>query len=294
MRLKGVCLVELGSRRKFAAVYRPESGKLLLQSVQDISVIHPASWWTARRLQMALGMVAGVLGIAVIWLWTLQSRNARLSSEVAARLRAEEEVKRREEERKLLAADLHDSLEQSLTGVALQLQAAKNRPKDSPHLELAERLLKHSREEVHRAVRDLREPVDEDFDLPSALGDLIRRSAAGSPVDFQLELPSPMPVIASHLSHQLLRLVQEGVTNALKHAEATTIRVNLQIGAGRADLRIEDDGKGWNRSEAPGPAEGHFGLQGMKERAARLAGTFSIDSTPGSGTRIHVMLPITP
>ncbi len=292
VRITGVCQVELGSRRKFAVVYRPESARILLRSATDVSVIQPGPWWNPKRLQLALGTAAAVLALAAVWLWSLQSRNARLKREITAREKAEAEVKRREEERKIFAADLHDSLEQSLTGVALQLQAAGKSGGKDPHIELAGRLLKHSRDEVHRAVRDLREPADEDFDLRAAIQGLVRRSAAGSAVDFQLDLPERMPVMGPHLSHQLLHLAQEGVTNALKHADAASIRISLEEKADGMLLEIEDDGVGFNPSSRPGPADGHFGLQGMKERAARSGGTFGIDSATGEGTRIQVVLPM--
>ena len=294
LRLTGVCQVELGSRRKFAVFYRPESARLLLRSIDDIRVVRPASWWTPRRLWVALGAAWVVLALGAVLVWSLQTRNARLKAEIDRRERAEAEVKRREEERKILAADLHDSLEQSLTGVALQLQAAGRAKGEDPHLELASRLLKHSREEVHRAVRDLREPSDVAFDLPAALRGLVRHSSAGSVVDFQLDLPESLPRLGAGLAHQVLHLAQEGVTNALKHADAASIRISVGECGGGIVLEIEDDGLGFPAGNPPGPAEGHFGVQGMKERVARCGGTFGIDSTAGKGTRIRAVLPILP
>ena len=293
VKLTGVCQVELGSRRKFAAVYRPESARLLLRSIEDVKVVEQASWWTVRRLAYALSAMLVVLIIAMIWASGLQSRNQRLKKEILARQEAEAEVRRREEERKILATDLHDSLEQSLTGVALQLQAA-GKQSDNEHLELAKRLLKHSREEVHRAVRDLREPFDGELDLGAALAGLIKRSSAGSAVDFSLDLPERLPEIAGHLGPQLLHLAQEGITNALKHADAASIRIGLKESGEQVVLEIEDDGRGFDVADRPGPADGHFGLQGMKERAARLQGTISIDSKADDGTRIRIVLPKNP
>jgi len=234
-----------------------------------------------------------VLFVAMIWASTLQTRKLRLRKEIVAREQAEAEVKRREEERKILATDLHDSLEQSLTGVALQLQAA-GKQSGNEHLELAKRLLKHSREEVHRAVRDLREPVDGELDLGNALAGLVRRSSAGSAVDFTLDLPTRMPELAGHLGPQMLHFAQEGITNALKHADAASIRLGIGDEGEKVALEIEDDGKGFDVTDRPGPADGHFGLQGMKERASRLGGTIEIDSKPDEGTRIRIVLPKNP
>lgn len=289
LRVTGICQIELGSRRKFASVYRPEAARLILRSTADLVVLRSAPWWTAGRLRTALLASAAVIGVASSLLWYLQRKNSRLRREISARLLAEEEVRRREEERKTLAADLHDSLEQSLTGVALQLQAAGG---EDTHLKIARRLLEHSREEVHRAVRDLREPSDVDLDLRQALQDLVKRVSTGSTVDFTLSLPEEMPGMGRNLSHQVLHLVQEGVTNALKHGAPSSVGINLRQVGEMVELRIADDGIGSDEFSRPGPAEGHFGLQGMKERAARAGGSFRIDSNQGGGTRIEVMLPL--
>ena len=292
VRLTGICQVELGSQRRFARLYRPESAKILLRSVDDIVVMRAAPWWTESRLSVALATLIGVLTLSGIWGWSLKSKNARLRREIKAREHAEEEVKRREEERRLLAADLHDSLEQSLTGVALQLQAA-GRLKDgrSSPLDPAERLLKYSRDEVHRAVRDLRQPTHEAFDPRHAIREMVKRSEAVSGVRFVVDLPETLTELPGHLSHQLLHLAQEGVTNALKHAEAKEIRISLAVDDEGIRFGLADDGKGFDPVNHPGVTDGHFGLQGMKERVARLGGRLTIESNVGEETRIDVTLP---
>lgn len=297
LQVTGVCQAERGPQRRFARYFAPESARLLLRSPADITVLKAAPWWTSQRLGMAVAALAGVLGIAMLWASSLRRKNSGLEAAIAARLRAEEEVRRRVDERNLLAADLHDSLEQSLTGVALQLRAARDGldpviEKNQPHLTLAERLLDHSRAEVHRTVRDLRQPGHEPLDLPAALRDLARLSstAAGTRVD--CTVPDSIPALPDHMAYQLLRLAQEGVTNALKHARARTIRLQLQLTAQAAVLTVADDGAGYDPAHSPGPAEGHFGVQGMKERVARLDGILEIDTRPGDGTRLTAQLPL--
>jgi signal transduction histidine kinase len=297
LRVTGVCQVEVGSQRRFARFFKPESARLLLRSLDDIVVVRAAPWWTPRRLAIALAALGAVLGVAVVWASSLQRKNLRLEAAIAARKRAEEEVRRRIDERNLLAADLHDSLEQSLTGVALQLRAARDDldpavERDQPHLTLAERLLEHSRAEVHRTVRDLRQPGDEPLDLLAALRELARISSSGSKVRVECALPPHLPPLPNHIGYQLLRLAQEGTTNALKHARAQAITITLRLAPAAATLEIRDDGAGFDPASCPGPATGHFGLQGMKERAARLEGTLELDSQPGRGTRLVARIPI--
>jgi signal transduction histidine kinase len=244
-----------------------------------------------------LAGLGAVLGVAVVWASTLQRKNLRLEAAMAAQERAEEEVRRRIEERNLLAADLHDSLEQSLTGVSLQLRAARDGldpsiDREQPHLTLAERLLEHSRAEVHRTVRDLRQPGDEPLDLVAALHELARISSSGTKVRVACDLPTIVPALPNHLGYQLLRLAQEGTTNALKHAQASNITIALRVTREAATIEVRDDGAGFDPERSPGPSTGHFGLQGMKERTARLDGTLQLDTRPGRGTRLTAHVPL--
>ncbi len=297
VRITGVCQIQVGPQRRFARVFQPESARLLLRGVEDITVLRAASWWTSQRLAIALIIAVSGLGLTVLWLSGLHRRNARLQAEISAREQAEAEVKRRVDERHLLAADLHDTLEQSLTGVALQLQATRDAldrdevDEEEAHLTLAERLLAHSRAEVHRAVRDLRSPSQQSLDLPAALRELVRLSSAASKAKFSLTLPESLSDLPSHLAYPLLRIAQEAVTNALKHASASRIGITLDADRKALTLTIQDDGISFDTISSPGPAQGHFGLQGIKERTARLNGTLRLHSQHGQGTRLIVTLP---
>jgi signal transduction histidine kinase len=298
LRVTGVCQIQVGPQRRFARFFQPESARLLLRGVEDITILRAASWWTSQRLAGALMAAVGVLVVAVLWLSSLHRRNIRLQAEISAREQAEAEVKRRIDERQLLAADLHDSLEQSLTGVAFQLQAARDAldsdevDAQEAHVTLAERLLAHSRAEVHRAVRELRSPSQQSPDLPAALRELIRLSSAASKVQFSLALPEPLAELPGHIAYTLLRIAQEAVTNALKHARASHIGIALTKEPRSITLSIQDDGISFDPGSSPGPAQGHFGLQGIKERVARLAGTLRLESQPQHGTRITATLPL--
>jgi signal transduction histidine kinase len=293
----GVCQVDPGPQRRFARLYLPESARLLLRSVADIRVIRPAPWWNERRLATALASVGAGLLLIAGWTWSLRSRNAQLRNQMEARRRAETEVQRRRDEQSLLAADLHDSLEQTLTGVALQLQAARDQlPPNSnapqEHLTLAERLLEHGRTGVHRAVRDLRLSSQEALDLQDELRELIRTVSAQRKVKVDLSLPESLPELPVQTRCHLLHFAQEAVTNALKHANGEQVLLQLRIEEGRASLMVSDDGRGFDPMECPGPSQGHFGLQGMRERAARMNGTLHLETKPGSGTRLTLSIPI--
>jgi signal transduction histidine kinase len=94
------------------------------------------------------------------------------------------------------------------------------------------------------------------------------------------------------IAGNLLLLAQEAVTNALKHSGASQIRIGLKQTPNLVEIMIADNGSGFEHAEAPGQADGHFGLQGMRERTKRLGGRIELDTTPGNGTTIHVRIPL--
>lgn len=293
----GVCQVNLGPQRRFARLYLPESARLLLRSAADVKVVRAAPWWNERRLAVALGSAGLAIILIAAWTWSLQNRNEQLRKQIEARRRAELEVQRRRDEQTILAADLHDSLEQTLTGVALQLRAARDElPKNarSPHehMVLAERLLDHSRAGVHRAVRDLRQSSQEPMDLAAELRELVRMASTQQKVRVELTLPERLPEMPAQVRYHLVHFAQEGVTNALKHAEAQRVQVELQISDQFASVVVADDGRGFDPSASPGPAQGHFGIQGMRERASRMNGALHLETKPGSGSRLTLSIPI--
>jgi signal transduction histidine kinase len=154
----------------------------------------------------------------------------------------------------------------------------------SGELREVEGLLASNVEETRRLVWALRE---DDVDLEAALRRLVQRLAGGRPVEARVavsgrERPLPPPV-----RHELLRIAQEALTNALDHAAAAHITVDLCYEGEAVTLAVHDDGRGFDVPSAPGAEDGHFGLAGMRERAAAL-GAFTLDSNPGAGTKVQV------
>jgi signal transduction histidine kinase len=101
--------------------------------------------------------------------------------------------------------------------------------------------------------------------------------------------PLPVPDL---IAGNLLLLAQEAVTNALKHASASEIGITLRLSPGRVEIVIEDNGCGFDPSAAPSQHDGHFGLQGMRERTKRLGGQIELSSAPGHGTTLRVRVPL--
>jgi signal transduction histidine kinase len=196
-----------------------------------------------------------------------------------------------------MAREIHDTLAQGFVGIAHQLDAlaikfSGDREIAREHLDLARKMARHSLTEARRSVMDLRTTELENQDLPSALAASARHWAAGSAVDLQLQITGVRQKLSAELELNLLRIAQEAVANAMKHARARIIRVELAAEGRFLRLGVKDDGQGFEPSGTFSAIGGHFGIVGMRERAQRLGGKFSLSSTLGSGTEVEVRVPL--
>jgi ligand-binding sensor domain-containing protein/two-component sensor histidine kinase len=201
------------------------------------------------------------------------------------------------EERSRLAREIHDTLAQGFVGISHQLDALAIKLGGDldiarEHLNLARKMARHSLTEARRSVMDLRTSDLEGRDLSTALGTSARLWAAGSAVQVRVETSGSRRELSSDLEQNILRIAQEAVANSLKHAHAQTIWIDLSIEASLLQLRVKDDGQGFEPPDGFSLAGGHFGLLGMQERAERLGGKLALASQPGSGTEVEVTVPL--
>ncbi len=230
---------------------------------------------TARELRL-LSTIAYQVGIAV--------ERARLAEQGTRLARAEERAR--------LAREIHDTLAQELTAIALHVEAATAAVRTDPVraeelLQKALLLARGSLEEARQAVIDLRTSPLAGRSLPEALGALARAFTAETGIRVQLRV-AEIPLAAS-VESEVYRIAQEAFTNIRKHAQAREVTVRLQSSGTRARLRVEDDGRGFTRVT---PRRAGFGLIGMRERAKLLGGNIRIGSRPGGGTRLVVTVPL--
>jgi signal transduction histidine kinase len=156
---------------------------------------------------------------------------------------------------------------------------------------LARQFLDRSRAEVHRTVWDLRAHGLEGRDFLDVLRERAAAMVSGSSVVLSVEVEGGAVPLSDFIAGNLLLLAQEAVTNALKHAAPGRIDVQLSFPIMQVLLEVKDDGRGFDPAAAPGHRDGHFGLQGMHERAKRLGGKLAVESSPGRGTCVSVLLP---
>lgn len=195
-------------------------------------------------------------------------------------------IQAQERERKRIAQDLHDEVNQALTAVSLRLQASIEQA--PPHLrkELVEtkRLSGQAMEELLQLARQLRPSVLDDHGLIAALHSQVRDFAEQTGVEARFNSRGPLPRLTPEQQLVIYRVTQESLSNVVQHADAQRVAVELSF-IGRTVLCISDDGKGF-----VGPRNGGLGLSGMRERALLAGGQLSIWSDPGQGTRVELTI----
>jgi ligand-binding sensor domain-containing protein/signal transduction histidine kinase len=201
------------------------------------------------------------------------------------------------QERNRIAREIHDNLAQEILGISVQLEIVARMMSSSTetarsHLDRARALVRSSVAEARRYVWDLRSQSLEDRDLPTALSEMTRRLTAESSVQTQFQVSGTFRPLSPQIENNLLRIGQEAVNNAVRHAEAGTVSVSLSFDTGRVQLSVRDDGTGFDPRKYDNGAGGHFGLVGMRERAVEMGGSAVINSSPGEGTEVVVSIPI--
>ena len=200
------------------------------------------------------------------------------------------------EERNRLAREIHDTLAQGLTGISLKLEAVDamlemnlDPAKIRPTVQQALNLTRSNLDEARRSVLDLRAAPLEGRNLAEALQALAQDFGDRHHLSINHNVTGgsrPLPVRAEV---GLYRIAQEALTNITRHAQAQHVNLDLAITPEQIQLTIEDDGQGFDPGQIP---EGSFGLLGLNERIKLLAGQLHIESSPGQGVRVNVVIPL--
>jgi signal transduction histidine kinase len=203
------------------------------------------------------------------------------------------------EERQRLAREIHDTLAQGLTGIVTQLEAAEAALEGDPgsareHLDAARRLARDSLGEARRSVQALRPGPLEAGRLVDALGDVARRWTTDKGVPAVVTCVGEARPLPSETEVTLLRVAQEALANAGRHADASAVALTLAFGEGQVSLDVTDDGAGFDPAAAAARngSGGGYGLVAMRERVVALRGSLDVESGPGQGTTIVATIPV--
>ena len=322
VQISGICLTTLDELGKV------ESFQILIPTAQDVRIVARPSWLTPQHLLICVGVIVSLLILISSWTIVISRKNsvlnglvrekeeaqaelqqahdlleerveertAQLKFEMTARKEAEVQFKAVLAERTRLARELHDTLEQSLTGIGLQLDTAGRLSASQPqaaghHLELARNMIIQSQTEIRHSIWDLRSRELEQFNLPDALSRNAAQTTQGTNIQVEVETKGDIRTLSEIVEGNLLRIGQEALTNVIKHSGASLVKMELEFGPQDVILQITDNGCGFDTSDGIGSQKNRFGLLGMSERVKRMHGRFFLRSSLGSGTCVRVEVP---
>jgi signal transduction histidine kinase len=285
VRVTAPCLVDETTNTTYSL--RARSYDLFPVAPDDVVLVAGPPWWTPRRLAIALAgsLAAGLAALA--WVALLQRQVRRQLAVIEQKIQAEAVA----EERRRIAREFHDSLEQDLAGLALRIDSAAGSVADPDARRTMERqreILARLQDETRQYVWDLREPGR----LQGSIADRATvmfaelRDLTDTPVE--LNVSGPLPALPAETTHHLLRMLREAINNAAHHAAATRITVGLTADEQGIVATVSDNGSGFDPHAGDGRSAGHFGLLGLTERATRIGGRVTIESRPGHGTTVTI------
>ena len=289
----GRWLIEAGVPSQFDVFPQINGYALVVRSADDVRIVRNPPWWTPMRcLAAVLGLLAVLVAI-VLWNLSLRVLVRRRAKQLRRAEIDRERSALRVKERTSLAADLHDALSQNLTGISFELKAAAlafkhDRNDGFERLAGASKALQSCRTELKNCIWDLRNDALGQGDMNEA----IRRAVLpylGS-ADLRIRISIPRTRISDNTAHAILRIIRELVTNAVRHGAARKVRIAGSYDNGFIRFSVQDDGSGFDPAAAPGMADGHFGLHGIRERLAALNGTLHLESRAGRGTKVTITL----
>lgn len=277
----------------------PDRMTVIVRSADDVRLIRSPSWWTVQRLGILLGGAATMLAGASAWVWLLrrqvQAQASLPAAEMRSRRDAAVEFDATLKERNRLAANLHDTLLQTLGGIGFQLDACEgSRSQDEAeskvHFDVARRMVNHAAGELHNSVWAMRSLPIREQTFPESLKTLAGRIGEGHVARIDVQTSGQLDDVPDFVAGNLLLIVQEAIYNALRHGRPKTITVQVSDHPPTQSIRatVQDDGAGFPVGRQQGVEQGHFGLYGMRERAERLGGGLSVASEPGSGTTVSI------
>ena len=275
LRLTGVLSV---SREQYSTA--AGSFRIYLRSREDVTLVSGPPWGTVDHI----GELIVALIVCALLIQLVRVRNV------------ERQFRAILEERARLARDIHDTLAQGFAGIAMQLEVVKCSLQREPalaeeYLRTAAGMVRHSRAEAHRSIAMLR-AFSSAIQLNEMLGEMVTNLSSTSATKLHLEAAPPLQrPVPQETAEQLFRVCQEALSNCMQHAQARNVWIRITELDGYLELRILDDGRGFDPDRTAMSPTIHFGLIGIRERVSRIKGHLTIDSGL-QGTRVQVRVPM--
>jgi signal transduction histidine kinase len=269
------------------------SANILLRDPADVEMLNGPPWWTLKKTSALGSLLLIALVVALLWTHLLRRRLERQQAEQVAF--SQHVIGKLEEERRRIAGNLHDSLGQMLMVIKHRVLAAESlaeKPGIQTSLDEISSVTSQAIEEVRRISHGLGPHQLDHLGLTRAIRAVVDRASENSSILFASRVESIDGLFEKEAEILLYRIVQEAVTNILKHSEATEATVVVKKQATSVSISIRDNGRGFNPARPS--AQMHdfgYGLSGIAERVRILKGTFIIESQPGAGTSLAAEIP---
>ena len=291
----GVCIMESESWHLRRIVPAITGFAIVIRVPEDISIVSRPPWWTPRKLVFVLAGILLALVAILVWNMSLRKLVERRSRQLLKSQAEKIKANFRIDERTRIATELHDYLAQNLTAMSYQLTAARLSRDEDPatsqkHLETVATMLNSSRTELRRCLWDLKSDALEESTFEQAIRRTLQQILDDTPLSISFDLSRRS--VNDSTAHALLSVIRELVANAIHHGHAKSISITGGHSDGKIVVSVSDDGAGFDPSNCVRSDDGHFGLDGIRSRLARLGGEFAITSSPGRGTTAVMRLPL--
>ena len=291
--VSGVCIVETETWNRYSNLPATHGLFLSLRAPSDIEIVSLPPWWTTGRLASVIVSLLLILFAVLIW-----NRSLHALAEKRSKALACEELERLESdlkaaERTRLSVELHDSIAQNLSGVSMEIGTVLDGGETLPpvaeqHLTRASRTLDSCRVELRNCIWDLRsralDAPDMDAAIRIALGPTIGKT------HLHIRFNVSRSRFADNTARTILNIIRELTSNAVRHGQATEIKIAGALEGETLSFSVCDNGHGFRPEKRPGVMEGHFGLQGIEERVATLGGRMELASSPDHGAKVVIKI----
>lgn len=287
----------LGNATKAAGVFNSRSARMMAETGGESSrqlrgvkvaqtLQNDRQHGNSTSLWTLFLSLAGIGGVALSTLVLLQLQEPKMRANEACAIAGYE--------RKRIAREIHDSLQQQLSGASLHLQTLKGAmlaaPQMMPRLiDEATAMIRHCQVETRHCIWDLRSAAPKPESFSETLIEWMRmRGTQVKGTKLHFGMNGEMPPMSEDVLFQVMRIIQEAVNNGLAHADARHVNVWLDATAQEVFLTVKDDGRGFLPQSL---CEGHFGISGQRERAQKIGAKLFFSSSPGNGTRVLLRVP---
>lgn len=286
----GICSIIPVKTDNVSGILNPETFEILVRDSSDIRLLEPPPFWKTKTVLWLLVILLALATLTALAIYIAAKQ--RLKEQAHRRAMAETEFSAIIKERDRLSREIHDTLSQGLGATSVQLELAKNLCTGTPdsllhHIATAHQIVRASLTEARASIWNMRSQILENSDLPDALTAILHQLTDQTGVQANSEITGSRRRLSTTAENNLLRIGQEAITNATKHAQAARIDLKMTFKRNEICLEVIDDGKGFDRAH-DSHSTNSFGLLGMKERADEIGAEINVISEPGQGTKIQV------